>query len=243
MRRRNDPVIDLDDDAIDDGLPDVVVRALDGALTVQQKAVVRHVEGIRREHPDFTPRQVIEELQELFLNSVTIAGAAVGGTAAVPGLGTVAALALGAGEVVGFLDAVALFTLAVAHVHGIDVEDVERRRALVLTVLMGESGREAVGKAAQRLPGPIGGIVAGKLSTPTLRELNSGLLRGFLRRFLIRRGALVFGRLAPFGVGAVIGGTGNRMLARNVIRGAKETFGPPPAAFPPAEPGILGFHR
>ncbi len=130
-----------------------------------------------------------------------------------------------------------------AHVHGIDVEEVERRRALVLTVLMGESGREAVGKAAKRLPGPIGGIVAGKLSTPTLRELNSGLWRGFLRRFIIRRGALVFGRLVPFGVGAVIGGAGNRMLGRNVIRGAKETFGPPPGSFPEVEPGILGFDR
>jgi hypothetical protein len=219
-------------DGADEGLPDVVVRALDASLRVQQRIVVSHVTGIRAERPEATPREVVEELEALFLKAVTMAGAAVGGTAAVPGVGTIAALGLGAAEIVAFLEGATLFTLAVAHVHGIDVEDVERRRALVLTVLLGQSGREAVGKAARRLPGPIGSIVAGKLSTPTLRELNSGLMRTFLRRFAARQGALLFGRLAPFGIGAFIGGSGNRLLGRTVIRGAKETFGPPPRDWP-----------
>lgn len=218
-------------DDVDEELPDIVVKALDASLAIQHKLVVRHVQGVREEHPAASPREVVEQLEEQFLKAVTFAGAAVGGTAAVPGVGTIAALALGAGEVLGFLEAATLFTLAVAHVHGIDVEDVERRRALVLTVILGQSGRDAVGKVAQRLPGPLGSIVGGRLSTPTVRELNSGLLRTFVRRFAIRQGALAFGRLVPFGIGAVIGGSGNRMLGRNVIRGAKETFGSPPPTF------------
>lgn len=230
MARNDRHELALDNDP-DPELPEVVVRALDASLGIQQKLVVRHVAGIRRDRPDAAPREIIEDLQDLFLKSVTISGAAVGGAAAVPGVGTVAALALGVGEVIGFLEAATLFTLAVGHVHGIDVEDVDRRRTLVLTVLLGQSGREAVGKAAQRLPGPLGGIVAGKMSTPTLRELNRGLVRTFLRRYAIRQGSLAFGRLVPFGVGAVIGGSGNRLLGRNVIRGAKETFGPPPVNF------------
>ena len=216
---------------VEEELPEIVVRALDTSLAIQHKLVVRHVQGVREEHPDASPREVIEHLESQFLKAVTFAGAAVGGAAAVPGVGTVAAVALGAGEVVGFLEAATLFTLAVAHVHGIDVEDVERRRALVLTVILGESGRDAVGKVAHRLPGPIGGIVGGKLSTPSVRELNSGLVRSFARRFAIRQGALAFGRLVPFGIGAFIGGSGNRLLGRNVIRGAKETFGAPPKTF------------
>lgn len=231
MARDDDPAQTLADDDDDVELPEIVMRGLDASLGIQQRLVIRHVDKIRREHPEHGPREVVEDLQDTFLNTVTLTGAAVGGSAVIPGVGTVAALAMGVGEVLGFLEAATLFTLAVAHVHGIDVEDVERRRTLVLTVLTGQSGRDAVGKAAARLPGPLGGIVAGKLSTGTLKELNRGLLKSFLRRFAIRQGALVFGRLVPFGIGAVIGGSGNRLLGRNVVRGAKEIFGPPPVKF------------
>ena len=215
----------------DDGLPEIVIRALDGALQLQQGIVVRHVDGIREDRPDAGPREVIEELERQFLKTVTIAGAAVGGAAAVPGVGTTAAVALGAAEIVGFLEASTLFTLAVAHVHGIDVEDIERRRALVLSVLLGAAGVEAAGQSLKRLPGPWGKVIAGRLPMPSVKNLNRSLLRRFLLRFGTRQGAFAFGRLAPFGIGAVIGGSGNRVLGHKAIRGAKEAFGPPPHAF------------
>ena len=58
-------------------------------------------------------------------------GAAAGGAAFVPGVGTVASLATGAAEAIAALDASVLYTLAVAEVHGLALADVERRRTLV----------------------------------------------------------------------------------------------------------------
>jgi hypothetical protein len=54
----------------------------------------------------------------------------------------------------------------------------------------------------------------------------------FLRRFTIAQGTNVVGRLIPFGIGAVIGGGGNHLLGRQIVRASREGFGPPPAEFP-----------
>lgn len=215
----------------EEALPQALAQALDRALSIQQRIVVRQVETIRRDRPFATPAEVIEALERRFLRAVVMAGAAVGGTAAIPGVGTATAVALGAGEVVGFLEAATVFTLAVAQVHGISVEDVERRRALVLSVLLGLAGRQLPVPAGQPSSGSWGRTIAGSLPAASLRQLNRSLLRRFILRFGTRQGAFAVGRLAPFGIGAVIGGSGNRVLGHRVVHGAREAFGPPPASF------------
>ncbi len=81
---------------------------------------------------------------------MSTSGAAVGGAAAAPGVGTGAAAAIGVGEIGFFLEASALLSLAVAEVHGLQIDDLERRRTLLLAVLLGDSGVKVVEKAAAR---------------------------------------------------------------------------------------------
>ena len=40
------------------------------------------------------------------------------------------------------------------------------------------------------------------------------------------------GRLIPFGIGAVIGGTSNRIIGGRVVTAARQAFGPAPLAWP-----------
>ena len=40
------------------------------------------------------------------------------------------------------------------------------------------------------------------------------------------------GRALPFGIGAVVGGVGNRLMGRAVITNAREAFGPIPDTIP-----------
>ena len=56
--------------------------------------------------------------------------------------------------------------------------------------------------------------------------------RTFRRRFAATQSASVLGRAIPFGIGAVIGGYGNRLLGGRVVRSARNAFGPPPSEFP-----------
>ena len=92
-------------------VPRLVFPLVDRAVRVQQPAVAAYVERLRRRRPDATPAEIVETIERQFLAAVTSTGAAIGGTATVPGIGTVSALALSAGETVAFLETSAVFVL------------------------------------------------------------------------------------------------------------------------------------
>ena len=60
----------------------------------------------------------------------------------------------------------------------------------------------------------------------------------FLKRFGASQGASILGRAIPFGIGAVVGGTGNNILGRQIIRGSRQAFGALPTEFPPNIPAV-----
>jgi hypothetical protein len=71
--------------------------------------------------------------------------------------------------------------------------------------------------------------------------LTDRIRRNFLRRFAARQGVNVVLRAVPFGIGAVIGGTGNHMAGRQVVLATRDAFGPPPPTFP--DQITVGFRR
>ena len=118
-----------------------------------------------------------------------------------------------------FLEATAVFVLAVAEVHGIPAEHRERRRALVLAVLVGEDSKHAVADllGPGRTKGAWLSDGAATLPLPAVSQLNSRLLRYFVKRYALKRGAITFGKLLPVGIGAVVGGVGNRLMGKRII--------------------------
>jgi len=218
--------------------PGAVARALshiiEGSSRVQSPAVKAYVAKLRSHDPDATPEQIVARLEKHYLAAVMASGAAVGSAAAFPGIGTVAALAAVAGETVVFLEATALFVLAVAEVHGIPADHHERRRALVLAVLVGEEGKHAIGELLgnSRTSGAWLADGAVALPLPAMTQINSRLTKYFLKKFALKRGAMAVGKLLPAGIGAVIGGGGNRIMGRKITRNAHDAFGPAPAKWP-----------
>ncbi|MFE7720627.1 hypothetical protein ACFU44_16475, partial [Nocardia rhizosphaerihabitans] len=89
-----------------------VVDVLDTGSKLQAPAVRRYVEFLCERHPGESPAQIVERLEKQYLLAVTGSGAAVGATAAVPGIGTLAALGAISAETAFFMEASALFTLA-----------------------------------------------------------------------------------------------------------------------------------
>lgn len=215
------------------------VRALDRLLWVQRPVVVAHIRSIRRMYPNATADQLIRVLERRYLTTVTTTGAAVGATAVVPAIGTATTLALSGVETAGFLEATALFAQSVTEVHGIALADPMRSRALVMTMMLGKAGTDllrnfgsqAAGKGIPRqafwgqtitqgLPSMIVGPVADQLRVR------------FVKHFAASGSAGVIGKALPFGVGAAVGGIGNHMLGRQVVRAARQAFGPAPFVVP-----------
>ena len=221
-----------------DDHPSAAVRALSAIIErgsrVQAPAIKAYVDRLRKANPDATPAEIVTKLEKYYLAAVMASGAAVGSAAAFPGIGTLAALSAVAGETVVFLEATAVFVLAVAEVHGIPADHRERRRALVLAVLVGEDSKQAIADliGRGRTSGAWLAEGAATLPLPAVAQLNSRLLRYFVKRYALRRGALAFGKLLPVGIGAVIGGVGNRMMGKKIVANARKAFGSPPPRWP-----------
>ncbi|ANI41350.1 hypothetical protein [Mycolicibacterium vaccae] len=212
----------------------VLSQIIERGARVQAPAVRAYVQRLREANPGATPAQIAGRLDKQYMAAVMASGAAVGSTAAFPGIGTLIAMSAVAGETVVFLEATALYVLAVAEVHGIPAEHRERRRALVLSVLVGEDGKRAVADLVG--PGRTSGAWvadgAATLPLPALSQLNSRLLRYFVKRYTLKRGALAFGKMLPVGIGAVVGGVGNRLMGKKIVANAHRAFGAPPERWP-----------
>jgi hypothetical protein len=220
------------------GRPKASARALaqviERSTRVQGPAAEAYVARLRRAYPGAGPAEIVTKLENRYLAALMASGAAVGSAATFPGIGTLAAMSAGAGETVFFLEATAVFVLSNAVIYGIPADHRERRRTLVLSVLVGDDGRKAIGE----LIGPArtngGWLAEGMASLPlsTLGRLNSQMLKYFVKRYALRRGALMFGKMLPVGIGAAVGGAGNRMVGKKIVRNARQAFGPPPARWP-----------
>lgn len=220
-------------------MSDVLQRALGKAVDIAQSPVAGHVARLRRARPLATPAEIIEVLEKQYLVTVTGTGGAVGGVAVAPGIGTAAALALTGAETVLFVETTALFALAVAEVHGIRVEEVERRRTLVLAVALGDNGAMLVEKMAGRGGQHWGALLPDAIPVSSITAINKTLGRWFLTRYGRKQGVLALGRIAPFGIGVAVGAAGNRAFGRVVIDTSRRVFGPAPARFRAGGPGTI----
>ncbi len=212
----------------------VLSQIIERGARVQGPAVKAYVERLREHNPEASPADIVDKLDKHYMAAVMASGAAVGSAAAFPGIGTLVAMSAVAGETVVFLEATAVYVLAVAEVYGIPAEHRERRRALVLAVLVGDDSRHAVADllGTGRTSRAWLADGAASLPLPAVSQLNSRLLRYFVKRYTLKRGAIAFGKLLPVGIGAVVGGVGNRMMGKKIVAHAHAAFGNPPARWP-----------
>ena len=175
-------------------------RALDKALAVPASRIEERIARMRRDRPGADAAELVELAASRFRTE--------------------------AGQTAVVLASAVTYVLTVAELQGLRVVDTDKRRALVISALLGREGSEAVQGslgvttlfwAAQYLA---------QMPLPTVKTINRQLTRRMARRMATRSGALALGRLIPFGIGAAIGWTGGRALANQVIEGAASALGP-----------------
>ncbi|UZN04180.1 hypothetical protein [Cellulomonas sp. S1-8] len=213
-------------------MPRLVQAALEKAVTIPSATIHAHVEGVKRRNPGAGPDEIIRLLEKEYLLVVAGTGGAVGAAAAAPIVGTGLATALTLSDVATFFGASAAFSLAVASVHGIEVADTERRKALLLATLLGESGAKVVGDVTELTTIRVGKLLLTRMPMGTVKKVNNQLTRKLVRTQAARFGGVALGRLAPYGIGAAVGVAGGRALGGTVVKGARLAFGPPPETFP-----------
>ena len=206
--------------------PTALERALDKAIAIPAARIEERVARMRRNRPGADAAELVEMAGSRFRRDAGLSSGAVGASAAIPAISTGAAAALTVGQSAAFIASAVTYVLTVAEIQGVHVIDTERRRALVLSALLGKEGSEAVqGQlglssmfwAAQLLM---------QMPLPSVKSINAHLIKRVAKRSAAKGGALALGRLLPFGIGAAIGWKGGRALANQVIEGAQAALGP-----------------
>ncbi len=204
--------------------------ALDKAVTIPSHVIRAHVDSVRRRNPEASPRRSSGSSSASTCSSSRRRAAPSARRPPSCGRDGVG-IALTSSDVATFFASSAAFALAVADVHGIAVDDVGRRRALLLATVLGEKGARDVERATQGSGLAWGKVLLTSMPAGTLVKVNKALGNRFLRTQLAKQSGLALGRLVPFGVGAVVGVAGARALGHGVIAQSRRAFGPPPSVF------------
>ena len=99
-------------------------------------------------------------------------------------------------------------------------------------IMLGGTGSATIARVAERTGQHWGRQVVAKVPVETLRQINRILGRNFVTKYGTKQGIIVLGRVAPFGIGAVIGGGANAAIATLTVRAGRRAFGPPPTSWP-----------
>lgn len=169
--------------------------------------------------------QRVAQVRKMFARELATAGALVGGVAAVPAVGTSAAVAASIAELGWLTVRVADMVLTIAAIHGHTEAEVEERRAWVLSILVfGDAAFAGFTKLAGELGKGLGAKAMGKVSGETLRAINRALGRTIITKYGTKRGVIALGRVLPFGIGAAIGSSANYLAVRVISRHSNSFF-------------------
>lgn len=174
---------------------------------------------------DGTTEERVEALTRSFARELAGVGAATGGAAAIPGVGTVTSLGTLAADVSWFTFRSADLILSIAAVHGHTEARVQERRLWILSVLaFGEAASTNASALAADVGVSLGRQFTSKVPTEALRRINKLMARTVLKRYGTRRGVIALGRALPFGIGAAFGGSANYALTKAIAGHADGFF-------------------
>lgn len=202
---------------------------LNKVVSVQSSVIIGYVDKLKKRNKNASTAELQKLIDKHYLNIVSGTGAAAGASSAIPGIGLISGAAAIGAESLVFLEASAWYILASSHLRGDDIRDEERRRALVLMVLTGSQGSALVDTLigdVGTLSGMTSAATLSRFSGPTLSGINGRLAKLFMKQATKKLKWAWVTKLLPMGVGAVLGTTANRKLARQVIDHASTQLSP-----------------
>lgn len=207
---------------------------LERSLSSQQPFARANVERLRRLHPDKSPEECINYLGRRYLSAVTVTGAGAGMAAAVPGAGLAVGVPAAIVDLITFTEASVLYVLSVAEIHDLHPEDEERRRLLVMAVMLGDSATGALHAGVARTAPHWAQKIVTAIPMEAINRVNKVLGPRFVTKYGTKQGVLVLGLQLPLGIGSVLGSGANHLAGRGVAASARMIFGEPPAEWSPA---------
>jgi len=179
--------------------------------------------------PGSDPQRLTKLLLSRAQKELGAVAAVSGATAAAPGIGTGATLATAAADAAWTITRIAELIMAIGIAHGHEAPSLEERKAWVLSTLAIANGATGTLDDLAGHWSRLGGVrLLAQLGPARLDAFNSGVVTRLAGRLMARGAALSASRLAPFGIGAVVGAAGNIAATRLIGRAAADLFAATP---------------
>ena len=188
------------------------------------------VHELRQSHKSLPPGRLSKLYGSRVRNKYASIGAATALPGVIPGLGTAAQIAVEAGaisaDLVFMLRWMASVCYATGLIYGKDIEkDFEDEFTVVLGIWAGvvTVGKTSAAKGDKLSINHFDKHIADRIRN----RMNQKIGRKLLAKYGSKRGGAALGRLIPFGVGAVVGGTFNYLTLQRFARAADDYFSSP----------------
>ncbi len=218
------------------------------AIAVQRPAATAYIKEIRRKKPDATPADVMKTIESQYVATTTMASAAIGASATIPGVGIPIAIGLGVGDLIFFYETTALFALCMAELRGISIDDPDRAKAIVLGALLGEKKRNQVSSmvlaalpagatlaGARAVAGGAspkwGDLIAEQLPDSALVPVTMVLAREAIAKGAVMGTVKISSKAIPV-LGAVAGGATSFYFGSSVVKSCRAGFSEPAQSWP-----------
>lgn len=218
------------------------------AIAVQRPAATAYIKEIRRKKPDATPADVMKTIESQYVATTTMASAAIGASATIPGVGIPIAIGLGVGDLIFFYETTALFALCMAELRGISIDDPDRAKAIVLGALLGEKKRNQVSSmvlaalpagatltGARAVAGGAspkwGDLIAEQLPDSALVPVTMVLAREAIAKGAVMGTVKISSKAIPV-LGAIAGGATSFYFGSSVVKSCRAGFSDPAESWP-----------
>ncbi len=222
------------------------------AIAVQRPAVTAYIKEIRRKKPNATPAEVMKTIESQYVATTTAASAAIGASASIPAVGIPVAIALGVGDLIFFYETTALFSLCMAELRGIPIDDPERAKAIVLGSLLGDKkhnkltalilsalpagatiagARAVAGGVADATAPKWGDMLAQQLPDSALVPVSIVLARQAIAKGAVMGSVKISSKAIPV-IGAAAGAATSYYFGSGVVKSCRAGFSDPVATWP-----------
>lgn len=234
--------------AVVSALPDDFQERVFQAIAVQRPAATAYIKEVRRKKPDASPADVMKAIESQYVATTTIASAAIGASATIPGVGIPIAIGLGVGDLIFFYETTALFALCMAELRGIPIDDADRAKAIVLGALLGEKKQSKVTSmvlaalpvgttiaGARAIAGGVspkwGDIISQQLPDSALVPVTMVLAREAIAKGAVMGTVKISSKAIPV-IGAAAGAATSFYFGSSVVKSCRSGFSEPMEAWP-----------
>lgn len=201
------------------------MQAVDALSDRTYAAARKRMEKMAKKHPRWSDKRRQKSLDRWLKRRLATEGAIVGTAAAVPGIGTLAALALTGGQSIVGLAECSQYAFASAQLADIDVRNEDRRRTLVLAQIMGEDGAEVAASQLGVATFAWAKNALTRMPANTVKQVSQTLAKRAAKRGATATASRSFGRLMPFGIGIYLGWRSGKKIAKQSIASTRLALG------------------